>query len=163
MLDRRRFLGAVVAVPLVAVAGSASAQAATSFRAIGVDTSPLLQYGGGGSAAALQRVLPGQMRKVFADLLTPADARAPTLVARIRYMSLTSYAGGYTVDAIGPNDTIEGDGIVMSGGREIASTHVLTTLSPSYSGAYYTEGIDAIRVDSLAYQFAYWLRREMNL
>ena len=111
----------------------------------------------------LEPPLTAQLRNVFADRLAPGDARAPDLVARITHFYMTSYAGGEPVDAIGPQDSIEGDGLVVSGGRQLSSTHVLTSLRPSFSGAFYTQGIDQRRADSIAYQFAYWLRREMNV
>lgn len=137
--------------------------AGTRFRRVVVDASPLLRYGGAGSVRALQGPLTARMRQIFADRLAPGDPRAPDLVARITHFYLTPYGGSEAVDAIGPNDSIEGDGIVVSGGREVSSTHVLTSLRPSFSGAYYTQGIDERRADSIAYQFAYWLRREMNI
>jgi hypothetical protein len=45
----------------------------------------------------------------------------------------------------------------------LSETPVLTTLPPSYSGAWYDPNIDRRRVSSLSYQFAYWLRREMGI
>ncbi len=168
-LGRRSILGALVLTPLFALPRSARAQiaggetAVVRFRAVRVDTSPVAEHGGAGIAAALRAALGPQMQKVFADRIAPADPSAAILMARISSVFLSSYVGGVGIDQFGQQDNIEGDGIVVSGGRTVSSTHVLTELSPSYSGAYYTAGIDRIRLDSLAYQFAYWLRREMNV
>lgn len=166
---RRAALGLLLA-PLGAGIAPASAQsidagagASIRFRRVVADASPLLRFGGAGSVRILEPPLTAQLRNVFADRLAPGDARAPDLVARITHFYMTSYAGGEPVDAIGPQDSIEGDGLVVSGGRQLSSTHVLTSLRPSFSGAFYTQGIDQRRADSIAYQFAYWLRREMNV
>ncbi len=166
---RRAALGLLLApfgarlAPAWAEVAEPGAGAAIRFRRVVADASPLLQYGGAGSARILEGPLTAQLRHVFADRLAPGDPHAPDLIARITHFYMTSYAGGESIDAIGPEDNIEGDGIVMSGGRQSSSTHILTSLRPSFSGAFYTQGIDGRRVDSIAYQFAYWLRREMNI
>ena len=165
VLDRRAVLAGLASLPLaVPPAARAEADAAAlSFRSIAVDASPLARFGGGGTAAALTPILQAQLRRVFADRLRPGDLRAPSLVARITSLSMPSYVGYEDVDGFGPKDNIEGDGLVVAGRQTLSSTHILTSLSPSYSGAYNTPGIDRLRLDSIAYQFAYWLRREMNL
>jgi hypothetical protein len=166
ILNRRRLLTAFAAAPLAAITLPARAQsddaAQVRFRAVGADTYAIDRRGSRTVAVILQRNLLEQMHKVFEDLIAPNDVRAPTLVARISSVTMASFAGGEG-DIIGPLDYIEGDGIVVDGGRQLSSTHLLTSLSPSYSGSWYTQGIDDIRIESLAYQFAYWLRREMNL
>lgn len=166
LIDRRTLLATVLAAPLGLATRGARAQAvgaAASFREVQVDASPLLAYGGGGSAAILTPALLQALRRVFADRLTPSDARAPVLVARITNVYLSSYDGARTFDAFGGNDNIEGDGIVTRGGQVLSTTHILTEVPPSYSGSIVTPNLDLIRYDSIARQFAYWLRREMNL
>lgn len=167
--SRRAFLGAALAVPLAAVPSLLRAQTfgepaapagAVRFRSVAVDVGPMLDKGGGNPARELGQVLLGEMRAVFADRL---GGRGPLLTARVNSLYFTIYSGTDTDFAFGKNDSIEGDGIVSNGGRIVSSTHVLTELPPSYSGAYYTQGIDRIRVQSIAHQFAYWLRREMQI
>lgn len=141
--------------------GEAAAPAgAARFRSVAVDVGPMLDKGGGNSARGLATVLLAEMRTIFADRL---GGRGPLLTARVNSLYFTIYSGANTDFAFGQNDSIEGDGIVSNGGRVVSSTHVLTELPPSYSGAYYTEGIDRIRLQSIAHQFAYWLRREMQI
>ena len=163
-INRRRFMGLLAAVPVGVGASGARAQAAaTSFRSVAVDTSPMARYGGAHIGDLLTEALLPTMRKVFADLIHPGDTRAPVLVARIATLTMSVYDGEVEVDGFGPKDAIEGDGLVVQGGRTLSSTHVLTELSPGYSGSVVTQGLDLIRYESIAYQFAYWLRREMNL
>lgn len=170
-VNRRTLLATALALPFGAATrgawaqgfGSAAPAAVASFRAVQVDASPLLAYGGGGSAAILTPALLQAMRRVFADRLTPGDSRAPVLVARITNVYLSGYDGAQTFDAFGGNDNIEGDGIVSRGGQVLSSTHILTEVPPTYSGSIVTQNLDLIRYDSIAKQFAYWLRREMNL
>ena len=137
--------------------------AATRFGRVAVDISPLIDHGGGGAARALGPALLAQMRKVFGDRI---GGGGPVLTARITNLFLASYTGNEGSLGFGGNDNIEGDGIVSSGGRVLSTTRILTELRPAYSGSYNTpdvEGLDDRRVSSIAYQFAYWLRREMNL
>ncbi|MCW6511147.1 hypothetical protein [Lichenifustis flavocetrariae] len=167
-LSRRRFLaGATLAaagLPLRAWAQETAPSAPVRFSAVRVDAGPLAARGGGMSAAMIQRVLPGKMKEIFADLLVPASHQAPLLVARIDTLYLSGYA-----DAISPGaalqslDSMDGAGLVVMGRQVQASTRLHVTLPASYSGAYYLPDIDARRIDSLCTQFAYWLRREMQL
>ena len=141
-----------------------SAQDATPyFGALRVDTRPLAVGGGGASAALIQRFLPGKMQSVFEDLTRPGDRRAPTLVARIDILFLSSLrdspAFGFASSSM---DSLVGAGVVL-GASGPSVTPLRVTLPASYSGASYLPDIDARRIDSLCYQFAYWLRREMNL
>lgn len=167
--DRRPFLAAIPAAGAVALLGrSAPALAVPDaarppFGAVTVDATPVADHGGRAVASALAQALLPQLRKVFADRLVPSGRGAPVLTARISAVHFTDYVGGIGIGRFGQNDSIEGDGLVHDGHGQLSSTHVLTELSPTYSGAYYTAGIDRVRLDSLAYQFAYWLRREMNV
>lgn len=157
-MTRRTVLGAAAAlVPGLVTGHAARAQGAAAFRAVAVDIAPLLDHGGGNSARTLGNVLLAQMRTTFADRLGGGGA---LLTARITNLYFSIYDGNEDF-AFGHNDNIEGDGIVSSGGRVLSTTHILTELPPSFSGAYFTQGIDRIRLDSIAHQFAYWLRREM--
>ncbi len=170
LFSRRAFIRSASLVTLAAAGGPALAQtggnpaaAPSTFRAVAVDVTPMLDHGGGASARALGEVLLVQMRKVFADRITPGAAGAPLLTARITSLFLGSYVGTEDNLGFGNNDNIEGDGIVSAGGQVLSTTHILTELPPSYSGPYYAPNIDQIRIESIAYQFAYWLRREMGI
>ncbi len=166
---RRRLLAALPAACGLVLFGRATAVLAEPdgngllFSAVAVDASPVADHGGAALASALAQALLPQMRRVFADRLTPGRRGAPVLTARITAIYFADYVGGAGIDRLGRNDSIEGDGLVRDGHGQVSATHILTELSPTYSGAYYTAGIDRIRLDSLAYQFAYWLRREMNV
>ena len=85
---------AVMAALLVSLAGSRAAGAQTAaarFRAVRVDVAPLVAIGGRGPAEVIAGILPGKLAESFADLLAPADTRAPTLVARIDRITLSSF------------------------------------------------------------------------
>ena len=163
-LTRRAVLAGTAALPAVTLGPGAFAQAApTVFRAVGVDVSPLDRYGGGGARNLLQPALEAEMRSVFADILQPGNRTAPVVTARITELYMSFYDGQQTTDAFGGNDNIEGDGIVSISGRVLSTTHILTELPPTYSGALVTPNLDLIRYQSIAHQFAWWLRREMGV
>lgn len=137
----------------------------TRFRSVRVDVQPLVAIGGGAPAEVVARALPREMASMFANLLAPNDAGAPTLVARIDRIYLASYADapGEGLDAFGNMDSMEGAGLVVAGRRTVATTPLRVTLPAGYSGAYYLPDIDVRRITSLCESFASWLRREMNL
>jgi hypothetical protein len=103
-----------------------------------------------------------QMREVFSDVLSLNDRSGPILVARVTNVYMAS-SGGHSRNSTSGNDNIEGDGIVLCKRRVVQSAHVLTELSPSYSGPFYNLSTERLRYDSIAFQFAYWLRRELGL
>ena len=165
--SRRAVLG-IAATSAVTPFGAALGQesaAATRFHAVAVDARPLAAVGGGASAALIQRLLPAKLSEAFADLLIAGDARAPTLLARIDRIYLSSYADAPSpgFGSLGSMDSLEGAGIVLAGRQPVSTTPLRVTLPAGYSGAYYLPDIDARRIDSLCVQFASWLRREMNL
>ncbi len=162
-LNRRTVLLAGLAGPLLVMRSPARAEGAAGFRAVEVDVSPLDAFGGGGARTLLQPALLAEMRKVFADRLVPGNAQAPVLTARITSIYFSPYDGAETTDSFGGNDNIEGDGIVSNGRQVVSTTHILTELPPTYSGSLVTPNLDLIRYQSICYQFAYWLRREMGL
>ena len=164
-VTRRSVLLAGLATPLAAIVGRpAIAQVpAARFRAIAVDLTPLDRYGGGSAGRFLEGPLLSAMRTVFADRLDAGGGASPLLTARITEVFMASYDGAQTFDSLGGNDNIEGDGIVSQAGTVLSSTHILTELPPSYSGSLVTPNLDAIRYQSIAHQFAYWLRREMGI
>ncbi|MDX7951959.1 hypothetical protein P7D22_12340 [Lichenihabitans sp. Uapishka_5] len=162
-VDRRRILvglGAALAAGVV----PAVAQQSARFAAIRVDAEPLAQRGGSSAATLIAQLMPGKMQDVFGDLLAPHDRGLPVLVARID----TIYMPGYADSRQGPlyglqQDTLSGAGLVVSGRVVQAETPLHVNLPSSYSGAYYLPDIDQRRIESLCTQFAYWLRRGMQL
>ena len=136
------------------------------FRAIGVDASRLARLGNVAGADTVTRVLTHQLQGVFADLMAPRGAAGATLVARISSIYLASYVGTRSYsgrDGGGNNDNLDGVGIVSSGGHVLAQVPILSVLDAGYSGAWYQAGIDARRLESICYHFAWWLRREMGV
>ena len=63
---------------------------AENFSALRVDVGPLLAQGGGLQAEALRTDLTAALRRSFADRL---GGRGPTLVVRVRGLSINPYAG----------------------------------------------------------------------
>lgn len=160
--NRRLFLAGAAALPVLLAGSVGRAQPAATFSAVAVDVGPLVALGDGGARLYLQPALLEAMREVFADRITGGRG-GPILTARITSIYLAPYDGQQTTDAFGGNDNIEGDGIVSSRGQVLSTTHILTELPPTYSGALVTQSLDQIRYRSIAHQFAYWLRREMGI
>lgn len=152
--------------PLLPGAGTAL-PARLRFRTVAVDTAPLARLGSPATADLVGHVMGRKLHDVFADLIAPGDGGGATLVARISSITLVPYVSGRSYGGRssggGGNDNIEGVGIVRAGGRVLTEVPVLTVLDPGYSGAWYLPDIDALRVDSICHQFAYWLRREMGV
>ena len=148
--------------PALAQAGSA----ALRFRTIAIDTSRLAALGDPQTADVVQRLLAAELRQTFGDLMAPGDRTAPTLVVRIRSISLSDYVGSRSYGGRSGTknvDYLEGAGIVTSGGHVVSETPVLSALDAGYSGPWYLPGIDERRVASITQHFAYWLRREMGV
>ena len=149
------------------VAAPAEAQAPTvapRFRTIAIDTSRLAALGSPQTADVVQRLLAPELRQTFADLMAPADRSAPSLVVRIRSLSLSDYDGSRSYggrNGTSNVDYLEGSGVVTRGGHVVSETPVLSALEAGYSGPWYLPGIDERRVSSITQHFAYWLRREM--
>ncbi|RYC33972.1 hypothetical protein D3273_01610 [Lichenibacterium minor] len=141
----------------------AAVPAGLRFGTVSADTSRIARLGNPVGAQILQRDLDRQLRVVFADLMG-GGSRGAALLVRVNSLYLGLYTGGRagSGQGIGP-DNIDGVGLVSSGGRVLSQTPIYTTLDPSYSGAWYLPDIDRRRIDSISYQLAYWLRREMGI
>ena len=114
----------------------------------------------------VQRLLAPELRQTFGDLMSPGERTAPTLVVRIRSISLSDYVGSRSYGGRGGTnnvDYLEGAGIVTLGRQVVSETPVLSALDAGYSGPWYLPGIDERRVSSITQHFAYWLRREMGV
>lgn len=165
VVARRAFLAGSAAV--IVAAGDVWAQAqqaAARFGGLRVDAAPLANRGAATAAAAIQGIMPAKLQEVFGDLIGPGGRGLPVLVARIDTLYLPGYADtrpGNLYDL--QQDTMSGAGVVVSGRAVQSTTPLHVNLPPSYSGTWYLPDIDTRRIDSLCYQFAYWLRREMQL
>ena len=156
--------GAASCVGVVAPAAAQAPPAALRFRAIAIDTSRLAALGDPQMADVVQRLLAPELRRTFGDLMAPGDKAAPSLVVRIRSISLSDYAGSRSYggrDGTKNVDYLEGAGVVTMSGHVVSETPVLSALDAGYSGPWYLPGIDERRVASITQHFAYWLRREM--
>lgn len=162
LVARRGFIAGAAAV---AVVPSARAQAqAARFSALRVNAAPLAARGAAGAAALIERIMPEKLRIVFGDIVAPGARGLPVLVARIDTLSLIGLADTrpgtlYSMQ----QDTMSGAGLVVAGRTVTAVTPLHVNLPPGYSGTWYLPDIDTRRIDSLCYQFAYWLRREMQI
>ena len=164
LLTRRAVL-AGSALWIGAAPGSARAQSAGArFSGLRVDTAPLVARGGGFSASIVRAVMPAKLQTVFGNLVAVGARGLPILVARIDTIYLPGYGDSREGNLYAlQRDTMSGAGIVLLGREAQTTTPLNVNLQPGYSGAWYLPDIDARRVDSLCYQFAYWLRREMQL
>ena len=134
------------------------------FGSVLIDTDRIARLGNPDGAELLERDLSHQLHAVFGDRIASRGAGGATLAVRITSLYLPPWAGGSRGGNNGEGpDSIEGVGTVTAGGRALGETPVLATLPPSYSGAWYDPEIDRRRAESLSYQFAYWLRREMGI
>ena len=143
-------------------APTAGLPAGLRFGTVAADTSRIARLGNPVGADLLARDLQRQLRIVFADRMGAAG-RGAALLVRVDSLYLGAYTGGRSGGAQGVGlDNIDGVGLVTTGGRVLSQTPIYTTLDPSYSGAWYLPDIDRRRIDSISYQLAYWLRREMG-
>ena len=136
------------------------------FRTIAIDTSRLAALGDPQMADVVQRLLSPELRSSFGDLMVPGDRTAPTLVVRIRSISLSDYVGSRSYGGRSGTknvDYLEGAGVVTLNGHVVSETPVLSALDAGYSGPWYLPGIDERRVSAITQHFAYWLRREMGV
>ena len=164
LLTRRSLLTGSAAFFGTGIAPSLAQQAAPRFGGLRVDTTPPANRGSSGAAAAVQQIMPAKMQDVFGDIVAAGARGLPVLVARIDTLYLPGYADTdpgmvYSLQ----QDTMSGAGVVVAGRAVQSSTPLHVNLPPSYSGTWYLPDIDTRRIDSLCYQFAYWLRREMQL
>lgn len=166
-LHRRDLLGLATGALLASVLGGRASRAqdapgAFRIRAVQVDVTPLAALGQRSTAGLIQQVLPEKLREQFADSLSPGDARAPVLVARIDrlYLSLLGDTPSPGFDSLSSTDSMEGAGLLLAGRQVLSSTPLRVSLPGSYSGAYYLPDIDQRRVASLCESFASWLRRD---
>ena len=147
-------------------AAAQPAPVAVRFRTIAIDTSRLAALGAPQVADMVQRLLAPELRQTFGDLMAPGDKTAPSLVVRIRSLSLSDDVGSRSYggrDGTKNVDYLEGAGVVTMNGHVVSETPVLSALDAGYSGPWYLPGIDERRVSSITQHFAYWLRREMGV
>ena len=163
MISRRAALAGLAAGALITPA----AAQAVRLRAVSVDASPLAQGGAVSYARAVSLYLGSSLRIVFADRVDPSAKGAPTLVARVNTLTLSSFAGGSgrlgRTGADGGNDYLDGTGLLVGPGGAAAGTYpVLAVLDAASAGPWNAPNIDSLRMEALCNQFAWWLRRRMG-
>lgn len=164
LIARRAVLAGSVALLGSGFVSAEAEGTVARFSGVRVDTAPLAARGGGSAASIIQAVLPGKMQAVFGDLVSVGARGYPLLVARIDTIFLPGYADNREGNLYAlQRDTMSGAGLVVAGREVRATTPLNVNLPPGYSGSWYLPDIDARRIDSLCYQFAYWLRREMQI
>lgn len=157
-----------LAVLLCALAGPARAQEPPAdlgpgpFGGIRVDVRPFLDRGGGAQAQALRADLTRALRHSFADRLGPG----PTLVVRVRGLSLNPYAGGQGdrggYSGGGVSDYLDGEALVVGRGGAVLARHPqLSVLPASSGGAWFDPASERRRVAAIAEHYAAWLRRSL--
>jgi hypothetical protein len=174
-LSRRSLTGALIAgaagpslAALFAPARAAALPAGTEWRfsRLSVDVGPLYAKGLGPNADLIGQALAVELRRSFADRLSPGDRRAPALVVRISAISMsTNFPGGGSGrrghGGGSGTDYLEGEGLVVDGrGGVIATYPMLSALAASYAGTpWYDPRSEQRRMVALAWHYAYWLRR----
>lgn len=164
-----------LALGLISGAGAQSLsadQAATvRFRAISVDVSNyaakgvggIVSPGGAGFAHTVQQNVLAHARQMFADRMT-SDKRAPTLVIKVDSVMMTQDSGrlgrrhGSFAASENGRDFMEGDGVIVSGGRVLATSHILAakdSMSDMIS--------DRQRLDELSDFYVSWVKKQMGL
>ncbi len=165
-------LGVALAFTTVATAQSLPADqlAAIKFRAIRVDMSQYTESGLSGLIArsssgypeSLSQNLLQHARQTFANRMT-SDPRAPVLVIRVDSVSKTDGfrrnggRGGFSSQD-NTTDYMEGAGVILQGGRVLATTPMLAA-----RGSHDASANNAERLDALSDYYVSWLKRQMGL
>jgi hypothetical protein len=160
---RALVLGAGAAI---AAAASPALARASAYARISVDVSPLRRRGLGPYADLVQRDLQAALARAFAGRVGAGAGAA--LVVRITAVQLSAFANPPTgrVDRFGgggmsENDYMEGEALVMSGGRLTLRHPQLAVLPASSGGAWYVDGFELRRTAALCDAYAQWLARSL--
>jgi hypothetical protein len=163
----RRALAAALAALAVAPSAAWAAPAATRFRAIRVNVSPMAARHEEEFASWIAAALPGDLNQTFAKYLAPGDRGAAVLVARIDQVTLGRPHARMSLMALASDttDTIEGAGVVLDARGRTIETYPLTSSigADSQLNSPYQADIIRRRVETLALSFAQWLPGQMGL
>ncbi|WP_244473133.1 hypothetical protein [Methylobacterium sp. Leaf100] len=162
-----RWAGTGGLLGLLSLAAPASAQGLPSLggerlSGIRVDVGPLLAQGDGPRARALQDDLTQALRAEFADV---SGGRGPTLVVRLRSLSMNPYVGNQGRSGFGgsmDSDYLDGEALLVGRRGEVLARHPqLSVVSASSGGAWYDPESERRRVTAIAAHYAGWLRRAL--
>jgi hypothetical protein len=128
-----------------------------------VDVGPLLVQGGGLQAEALRADLTAALRRNFADRI---GGRGPTLVVRIRGLSINPYAGSGSgrggFGGGGQSDYLDGEALIVGPRGEVLRRHPQLSATPaSFGGAWYDPDSERRRLAAIAEHYAAWLARSL--
>ncbi|WP_244474393.1 hypothetical protein [Methylobacterium sp. Leaf87] len=162
-----RWAGTGGLLGLLSLAAPASAQGLPSLggerlSSIRVDVGPLLAQGDGPRARALQDDLTQALRAEFADV---SGGRGPTLVVRLRSLSMNPYVGNQGRSGFGgsmDSDYLDGEALLVGRRGEVLAWHPQLSVVPASSGgAWYDPESERRRVTAIAAHYAGWLRRAL--
>jgi hypothetical protein len=167
LLNRRAALSALAALA-VAPSAAWATPAATRFREIRVNVSPMIAKDEEEFASWVAAALPGYLKQTFAKVLAPGDRGAAVLVARIDLVTLGApyqHSGSNGPTTSDTTDSIEGAGVVLdASGRTIGTYPLLSSFDvDSQQRSPYQAEIIRRRVETLALSFAQWLPGQMGL
>jgi hypothetical protein len=167
LLSRRAALSAFAALA-VAPSAAWAAPAATRFREIRVNVSPMLAKDEDEFASWVAAALPGDLRQTFAKYLAPGDRSAAVLVARVDHVIIGppyQHSGSEGPTTSDTTDWIEGAGVVLDASGRAVATYPLTSSFDvdSQQRSPYQAEIIRRRVEMLALSFAQWLPGQMGL
>lgn len=169
MTTRRNLFAFALAGPALAVlgacqTGSGRLPAGTRIGAIRVDASLIAAQGWGDNARGIGQDLQRRLVAALGSAYQPGAG--PTLDVVLRGLRLTAYAGG------GGGGGRRGDGgnngsdsldsettLVDRNGRVLGSWPIVSSLSPTSGGAWFTPGVDQRRIAALVESHAFWIRR----
>lgn len=141
----------------------AVAQDAARLSGIRVDVQPLIAQGGGLQAEALRADLLAALQDSFADRL---GRGGPTLVVRIKGLSMNPYVGGgggrHGLGGGTQSDYLDGEALLVGPRGQVIARHPqLSALPASSGGAWYDPDSERRRVTAIAQHYAGWLRRAL--
>ncbi|MFZ1962388.1 MAG: hypothetical protein WAU78_02780 [Roseiarcus sp.] len=167
LLSRRAALSALAALA-VAPSAAWAAPAATRFREIRLNVSPMLAKDEDEFASWVAAALPGYLNQTFAKYLAPGDRGAAVLVARVDHVIVGppyQHSGSNGPTTSDTTDWIEGAGVVLdASGRTIGTYPLMSSINvDSQQRSPYQAEIIRRRVETLALSFAQWLPGQMGL
>lgn len=164
----RRLLRRIVGAGLIGLLSfTASAEGLPSLHGerlsgIRVEVGGLVAQGDGPRAQALQADLTKALRSEFADVL---GGRGPTLVVRLRSLSMNPYVGNQGRGGFGgsmDSDYLDGEALLIGRRGEVLARHPQLSVVPASSGgAWYDADSERRRVTAIAAHYAGWLRRAL--
>lgn len=157
----RVFLLAILVAGLVRSSAAEPAPAFDRLSGIRVDVGPLAARGYGPQAALLREDLSAALARAFAGRL---GGGGPSLVVRVRSLSLNPYAGsgGRGFGGGLQSDYLDGEALLVGRNGAVLARHPqLSALPSSSGGAWYDPESERRRVAAIAEHYAQWLSRTL--